>query len=369
MAIFQKGKTWYVDYYTGTGKDRKRIRESAGKKKTDAIARLGKIQAAKRENRLFDMKKEYNHTFDELLERYEETFKGQKTFKCKRCYFPVLRTFFSGKLLSEITSYDLEKFRNKRKATPVKSGIEKVPAGRKVRDASPKLQRERSVADVNRILSTLRHMFSKAVEWEIMEKSPFSKVKSLFYKENNKRLRFLTEDEEERLLSCCKGYLKAIVITALNSGMRRGEILSLKWSQIRNGFIYLHKTKTNEGRQIPINDTLNSLFQSLPRHIKSDYVFCDKDGRPYKEVKRSFKTALQRACIEGFRLHDTRHTFASRLVMRGAGLKAVQELLGHKDIKMTLRYSHLSEDFKKDAVKLLDGDLKDESGCKIYKKG
>ena len=70
MAIFQKGNTWFVDYYTGKGKDRKRIRESAGHKKTDAIARLGKIQAAKRENRLFDVKKEYTYTFDELLERY-----------------------------------------------------------------------------------------------------------------------------------------------------------------------------------------------------------------------------------------------------------------------------------------------------------
>ena len=161
MAIFQMGKTWYVDYYTGKGKDRKRVREAVGHKKTDAIARLGKIQSAKRENRFFDMKKEYTFTFDDLLERYEETFKSQKYFKCKRCYFPVLRDSFSGRLLSVVTPYDLEMFRNKRKATPVKSGIEKIPAGRKVRNASPKLQRERSVADVNRILSTLRHMFSK----------------------------------------------------------------------------------------------------------------------------------------------------------------------------------------------------------------
>ena len=183
------------------------------------------------------------------------------------------------------------------------------------------------------------------------------------------RLRFLTEDEEESLLSRCKGYLLAILITALNTGMRKGEILSLRWTQIRNGFIYLSKTKTNEGRQIPINDTLNSLFQSLPRHIKSDYVFCDKDGKPYQEVKRSFNTALRKAGIEEFRFHDIRHSFASRLVMRGAGLKAVQELLGHKDIKMTLRYSHLSEDFKKDAVKLLDKDIQNETSHRKEKKG
>ena len=99
---------------------------------------------------------------------------------------------------------------------------------------------------------------------------------------------------------------------------------------------------------------LKALFKSLPRHIKSEYVFCDEEGRPYKDIKRSFHTALKKACIEDFRFHDLRHSFASRLVMKGAGLKAVQELLGHKNIKMTMRYSHLSEAFKKDAVELLN---------------
>ena len=88
-------------------------------------------------------------------------------------------------------------------------------------------------------------------------------MKNLFFKENNMRLRFLSDDEERRLLIYCKGHLKPIVITALNAGMRRGEILSLKWSQVRNGFIYLRKTKTNEGRQIPINETLASLFPDI----------------------------------------------------------------------------------------------------------
>jgi len=362
MAIFQIGKTWYVDYYTGKGKSRKRIREAVGPRKTDAIARLGKIQAAKRENRLFDVKKEYTDTFDDLRERYTEAYKEQKYFQSAKKYFmPILQEFFSERLLSEITSYDIENFRNVRKATPVKGAIEKVPEGRKVRNKSPKLKRERSDADVNRILATLRHMFSKAVEWDMMGQSPFSNTKNLFYKENNMRLEFLTGTEEERLLFYCKDHLKPIVITALNTGMRRGEILTLKWSQIRNGFIYLRKTKTNEARQIPTNETLKDLFQSLPRHINSDYVFCNKDGKPYKDIKKSFKTALKKADIEDFRFHDLRHSFASKLVSKGAPLKAIQELLGHKNIKMTMRYAHLADDFKKDAVKLLDEDLKVES--------
>ena len=130
----------------------------------------------------------------------------------------------------------------------------------------------------------------------------------------------------------------------------------------------MHETKTNEARQIPINQTLRELFQMLPRHISSEYVFCDKEGRPFKEVKRSFAHALKKAGIEGFRFHDLRHSFASRLVMKGVSIKTVQELLGHKDIKMTMRYAHLADDVKKDAVKLLDGDVHDETTAKRNKK-
>jgi site-specific recombinase XerD len=114
---------------------------------------------------------------------------------------------------------------------------------------------------------------------------------------------------------------------------------------------------------------LASLFQSLPRHINSPHVFCDKDGRPYKDIKKSFKTAIKRSGIENFRFHDLRHSFASKLVRKGATLKAVQELLGHKDMKMTMRYAHLADDFKKDVVKLLDGDTRNEVSQRKNKKG
>jgi integrase len=157
--------------------------------------------------------------------------------------------------------------------------------------------------------------------------------------------------------------------------MRRGEILSLKWSQIRNGFIYLQKTKTNNARQIPINDDLQRLFEKIRtkkekpkkknvigldgkpfenRPSKSEYVF-NYHGQQVSEVKRSFKKALDDAGIEDCRFHDLRHTFASHMVMRGAGIKEVQEILGHKSLTMTVRYAHLSQEHKKKAVNLLNG--------------
>ena len=101
--------------------------------------------------------------------------------------------------------------------------------------------------------------------------------------------------------------------------------------------------------------------------MNSEYVFCDKDGKPFKDVSRSFNTALKKAGIKDFHFHDLRHTFASWLVMRGASIKEVQELLGHSDIDMTMRYAHLSEDHKKKAMQLLDR-LPDESADKKWTK-
>ncbi len=182
------------------------------------------------------------------------------------------------------------------------------------------------------------------------------------FKENNHRLRFLTDAEVEALLQACDDlkahspHLRPIVETALLTGMRRGEVLSLKWDQIRNGFIYLRETKANKARQIPINDRLAAVLKEVRRknQLKSEYVFCDSQGRRFYEVKRSFNSACRRAGLEDFRFHDLRHTFASRLVMKGASLKAVQELLGHADMKMTMRYAHLSQEHLRDSVNLLN---------------
>ena len=146
------------------------------------------------------------------------------------------------------------------------------------------------------------------------------KVKIL--KENNIRLRFLNPDECKRLLGCCPKHLKPIVTTALNTSMRRGEMLNLKWKQIdlRHRFISLTDTKSGEGREVPINDTIKSLFEAMPHSIESIYVFTDKDGNPYKWIKHSFGTALRKSEIYDFRFHDLRHTFASQLVMKRVDL-------------------------------------------------
>ena len=235
-TIRKRGKTYQIDYFDPNGK---RIRKSF-KKKKDAEAELGKRVSLIAEGRYLDVKKEYKTTLKEVIEKYEENFKNQASYKTGKKYHidHILNYFGKETLLANIRFIDLETYRNHLKdSLTVKKTIRK--------DAS-----------VNRAMSCLRHIFRKAVEWEIIEQNPFIKGKSLILKENNKRLRFLTEDEISKLLDACPNYLRNIVECALNTGMRRGEILNLKWNQIRNGFIYLDKTKTNESRQIPINDTL-----------------------------------------------------------------------------------------------------------------
>jgi integrase len=205
-------------------------------------------------------------------------------------------------------------------------------------------------------MAILGHMLSKAVEWGMLENSPFKKGKRLMFKENNHRLRFLTDAEVESLIKACSPHLRPIVEVALLTGMRRGELLGLKWEQIRNDYIYLTDTKSGKARQIPINDRLAEVFKDVRREkqLKSPYVFCDSQGRRFFEVKRSFASACRRTGLEDFRFHDLRHTFASHLVMKGASIKAVQELLGHADLKMTMRYAHLSQTHLKEAVAMLN---------------
>ena len=123
---------------------------------------------------------------------------------------------------------------------------------------------------------------------------------------------------------------------------------------MEHGFILLEMTKNGERKEIPIDDTLDEVFSQMPRSIESIYVFTDRDGNPYKSIKRSFSTATRKAGITDFRFHDCRHTFASHLVMAGVDLVSVKELLGHKSLRMTLRYAHLAAGHKRKAVNILN---------------
>ena len=210
-------------------------------------------------------------------------------------------------------------------------------------------------ATVKREVACLKNLLNTAVTWKRIKANPIKAVPKL--KEPPGRLRYLTLEEINNLLAYCPDPphpLRAIITVALTTGMRKSEILGLKWDYIKpdNRFIILPITKNNTVRVVPMNDTLLKALKELPR--ESDFVFWNARGKHLGDVKRSFATACRRAGIENFRFHDLRHTYASHLAMRGVHMRALQELLGHKDIKMTQRYSHLSPDQLQGAVRLLD---------------
>ncbi len=335
--------SWQIDYLEPDGK---RIRKTF-KKKKDAVAEHSKVFALKSEGRYLDVKKECETTLKELTKIYTENHQHQSNFRAKKLYLENFKEFFGADtLLSDIRYVDLETYRNQLKQKPVTV----IKKGKK------KTIRFRTDAAVNREMSCLHHIFDKAVEWEMIEQSPFDRGKTLRLKENNKRLRFATEDEIQALLDACPKYLRWIVETAIMTGMRRGEILNLKWDDIRNGFIYLEKTKTNEARQIPISDDLDAILKEIrnTRHLTSEFIFTHQE-KPVRHIDYAFRGAVKRSGIQNFHFHDLRHTFASQVLLRGGSLKDVQELLGHKTMSMTLRYSHLTQEHKRKAVNRLNG--------------
>jgi len=226
------------------------------------------------------------------------------------------------------------------------------------------ISRKLAPATNNRRVACIKHMIHKAVQWKQCPPHVWDEVRAVkLLPENNRRMRYLTREEADRLLDACrvKGgsstltapHLYPIVSIALNTGMRLGEILALTWNDIdmRSGFIRVQNAKNNESRDIPINDTLRGALGALPSNVDaSEKVF------KVRAVRRSFTTALRKAGIRNAVFHTLRHTFASHLVMAGADLTTVKELLGHKSLTMTMRYSHLSPSHKLSAVKLLDRD-------------
>jgi integrase len=200
-------------------------------------------------------------------------------------------------------------------------------------------------------------MFNLAIDWGYAKDNPVRRVK-LFSEDNlNLKERILTDDEEERLLEASKSHLRPIILTALHTGMRRGEILGLKWHQVdlAKRIIRVEKTKSGKNRFIPISEFLMlELVKLKKENGTSQFVFLNpRTRKPMTDVKTSFNAATRRAGIYGLRFHDLRHTFASRLVEMGFDLITVKDLLGHNSVITTQRYTHANAEQKKKAVHAL----------------
>ena len=212
-------------------------------------------------------------------------------------------------------------------------------------------------ATVNRELAFLKRVFNVAIADNKAEANPVCRVK--FFRENNKRVRFLSDEEEARLRQAIGEEQWPMVSFAIHTGFRQAEQFGLMWPNVDflTGIITIERSKHGEVRHIPMNDEVREILRSRDSRLKSAYVFPSKTGETpidvHNYMSRVSGPAIEEAKIENFHWHDLRHTFASRLVMRGVDIRTVQELLGHKTITMTLRYSHLSPAHQLDAVQRL----------------
>lgn len=213
-------------------------------------------------------------------------------------------------------------------------------------------------ATVNRELAFLKRLYNVAIGDELAESNPVKAVR--LFKENNARVRFLTEDEENALRNVIGETHWPLVAVALHTGLRRSEQFNLRWRDVdfANGVLTIPRSKHGEVRRVPMNETVRDILAVLPSRMRSPFVFASASAESALDsqnfVNRVFVKALRGARIEDFTWHCLRHTFASRLVMAGVDLRTVQELLGHKTMAMTLRYAHLSPGHQLDAVRRLD---------------
>jgi len=222
----------------------------------------------------------------------------------------------------------------------------------------------RSSTTVVRYLASLSLAFAIEVkDWEWIQENPVMKISKP--KISNGRTRFLNDDEKERLLSACresesKG-LHPIVILALSTGMRRGEIMNLKWGDIDlgRGSILLQTTKNGDRRFVPLVEMALDLLRSKYANQSVDSLVFPAPHSPHKpiDIRSAWETALSKANIFNFRFHDLRHTAASYLAMNQTSLLEIGTLLGHKTVQMTKRYAHLSNAHIYSAAKILNEKL------------
>jgi integrase len=279
--------------------------------------------------------KQKNVLFERLVEQhleYSKVNKRHKSFLRDITSTNALLAFFKGKLLAEAHPFLIEKYKKKRLETVMP-------------------------ATVNRELACLKNMYTKAKSWKLAKENPVKEVKML--KEEPKDVTILSPEKEMELLPELRlNYARAMVVTALNTGMREREIFDLLKENVdcKSRMIHVTRTKNWEIRDIPMNEPLTRMLKEAIEASPDDspYVFPNpKTGKPYTSIKTTFTKAVKRVGLEGFRFHDLRHTWCSRMCELGVDEATIMELGGWKTRSMINRYAHPSMQHKREALEKL----------------
>lgn len=333
MGLVKRGDTWWMSFMF----EGRQIRRSTGtgdRRMAEAI--LGKIKGQIVEGRFFEKPKEERWTLFDLMDRFAiEHAPKRVTHKRLLIYVRHLKGFFGNTPLDQLTPKRIVDYKNKRYGDGVKP------------------------ATINRELAALKKAFNLARrEWEWCSDNPVSRVS--MEKENNARDRWLSRREEAQLVSLAAEWLRDVVVFAINTGLRMGEILALRWGAVdfSRRTLMVVQSKNGERRTIPLNQTVLELLakRMKQRPASTECVFWSEAGTPLDgpNVRRAFRLILKKAELVDFHFHDLRHTFATRMVQAGVDLYKVQRLLGHKSPQMTQRYAHHYPESLRDGVDAIE---------------
>jgi len=322
MALFKRGQVWWMRF-TYNEQQIRRSTEVTDKRLAERI--YHKVMAQVAEGKWFERLPGEEKTFREMMEKYmREHSKKNKSFKSHirdKSLSDHLTQFFGDLTVSKISPKLVNEYKTKRR-----------------RDGA-------APATVNKELHLVGHAYNLAIkEWEWVRENPVGKVSK--EKVNNFIERWLTIEEEVRLLALSPEWLRDIIVFAINTGLRQGEILNLKWPQVDlfRKTVTILEQKNNDRDTLPLNERTLEVLKSRAkvRHIVSNLVFYNSNGNRIeaRNLMRAFYAATKKAKLEGLRFHDLRHTFATRLVQAGVDIYAVQKLGRWKTISMVMRYAH-----------------------------
>jgi len=309
---------------------KKRVIKNLGKiPKVLALKIRDKIMTDQAEGRYFKSKVLFSRAAEGFLE-YSRSRK--RSHKADARTVALLVEQFGDRTLDALTLDAVENLLNRIR-----------PMGPKGRPLAP--------ASLNRYIACLKSIVNRALANNLIDRNPIRGVK--LFKENNVRDRVLTRDEYQRLVEACSEHVAPMVILAYRTGMRRGEILGLRWEQLRlaDKVILLEPkdTKTNDAREVPLDGDLVEMLRRVPRVLGCPNVFTRR-GRAFSNSKTAFNAACRRAGIEDFRFHDLRHCAVTNLRKAGVPQNVIMSISGHKTDAMLRRYDKVDREDRQDAL-------------------